>query len=442
MSAEQQQLEAAIAALESQRALLSDAVVDAALAPMREHLARLVSPVPGAPPEQVLRQVTVLFLDVVGSTALSHYLDPEEVHAVMNDALERCAAVVAAYTGRVLQYASDNLLAAFGAECAQEDDTERAVCCGLALLGEGRAFRERVLRAHGQGDCDLRVGIHTAPVLLGGDVNEQSTIRGLTVNIAARTEQTAPPGALRISHDAFLLVRGVFDVQAQPPLAVKGKDEALATYLVQRAKPRAFRVPARGVEGVLPPMIGRDTELAQLIAIVADVFERRTPRAVTLVGEPGLGKSRLLHELQGALEMQAQQFWLLQGRAHPSSLLQPYGMLRDLLACRLQIAGSEGVDTARNKLVEGLVPWLRERAESKAHIVGQLLGFDFSDNAQVRGLEPRLLRELGFAALHDYLRGLAASGSAVALLLEDLHWADDGSLDFIAGLSVRESNRH
>ena len=431
---ERASLEAAIEALEAQRALLGGAVVDAALAPMREHLARLVSPVPGAPPEQVLRQVAVLFLDVVGSTALSQHLDPEEVHEVLDDALERCTAVVVAHDGKVLQYAGDNLLAAFGAEHAQEDDTERAVRCGLELLGEGRALRERVLRAHGQGDCDVRVGIHTGPVLLGGGVDEQSTIRGLTVNIAARMEQTAPSGALRISHDAFLLVRGVFDVRAQPPLVVKGKDEPLATYLVQRAKQRAFRVPARGVEGVLPPMIGRDAELARLIAVVDEVLGQRAPRAVTLVGEPGLGKSRLLHELQGALEVHAHRFWLLQGRAHPSSRLQPYGMLRDLLAWRLQIADGERAEAARSKLVEGLVPWLGERAEAKADIVGQLLGLDFSESPHVRGLEPRLIRTLGFAALHDYLRGLAASGNAVALLLEDLHWADDGSLDFIAGL--------
>ena len=431
---ERASLEAAIAALEAQRALLGGAVVDAALAPMRGHLARLVSPVPGAPPEQVLRQVAVLFLDVVGSTALSQHLDPEEVHAVLDDALERCTAVVVAHDGKVLQYAGDNLLAAFGAEHAQEDDTERAVHCGLELLGEGRALRERVLRAHGQAGCDVRVGIHTGPVLLGGGVDEQSTIRGLTVNIAARMEQTAPSGALRISHDAFLLVRGVFDVQAQPPLAVKGKDEPLATYLVQRAKPRAFRVPSRGIEGVLPPMIGRDAELARLIAVVGEVLEQSAPRAVTLVGEPGLGKSRLLHELQRALEVHAHRFWLLQGRAHPSSRLQPYGMLRDLLAWRLQIADGEGADVARSKLVEGLVPWLGDRAEAKAHIVGQLLGFDFSGSAHVRGLEPRLIRTLGFAALHDYFRGLATNGNAVALLLEDLHWADDGSLDFIAGL--------
>ena len=427
-------LEVAIAALQGQRALLGDAVVESALAPMREKLARLASPVPGAPPEQALRQVAVLFLDIVGSTALSQHLDPEEVHAVVDGVLERCTGVVAAYGGKVLQYAGDNLLAAFGAEQAREDDSERAVRCGLALLEQGRALRERVQREYGQGGCDVRVGIHTGPVLLGGGVDEQSTIRGLTVNVAARMEQTASAGGLRISQDTWRLVRGVFDVQAQPLLAVKGRDEPLVTYLVQRAKPRAFRVPARGIEGVLAPMLGRDTELARLTAMIDDVVVRRVPRALTLVGEPGLGKSRLLHELQGELEIHAHRFWLLLGRAHPGSRLQPYGMLRDLLAWRLQIADSEGSEQAKKKLVDGLVPWLGERAEAKAHLVGQIIGLDFSDSPHVRGLEPRLLRTLAFAALHDYLRGLVADGAALAVLLEDLHWADDESLDFITGL--------
>ena len=427
-------LETAIAALQSQRALLGDAIVDTALAPMREQLARLAHPVPGAPPEQVLRQVTVLFLDIVGSTALSQHLDPEEVHAVVDDLLERCTAVVGAHGGKVLQYAGDNLLAAFGAEQAREDDSERAVRCGLALLDQGRALGERVQREHGQGGCDVRIGVHTGPVLLGGGVDEESTIRGLTVNVAARMEQTAPPGALRISQDTWLLVRGVFDVMAQPLLAVKGHDEALVTYLVQRAKPRAFRVPSRGIEGVLPPMVGRDAELARLVAMADDVVTRRAPRALTIVGEPGLGKSRLLHELQGALEIHAERFWLLLGRALPSSRLQPYGMLRDLLAWRLQIADSEGSEQAKRKLVDGLNPWLGDRAEAKTHLIGQIIGLDFSASPHVRGLEPRLLRTLAFAALHDYLRGLTADGAALALLLEDLHWADDESLDFFAGL--------
>jgi len=433
---ELEQLAAAITALEAQRAVLGNAVADAAIGPLRERLAVLQGiaappPSPHSPPEQALKQVTVLFLDIVGSTALSQHLDPEEIHAVMDGALDRCTQVVRAHGGRVLQYAGDNLLAAFGTPQAQEDDAERAVRCGLALLTEGRALGERVLREHGQSGCDVRVGIHTGPVLLGGGVDDESTIRGLTVNVAARMEQTAPAGALRISRDTWLLVRGVFDMDEQPPLVVKGRDEPLVTYLVQRAKPRAFRIATHGIDGAASVLVGRHQELQRLRSALDQVAAGGTLQAFTLLADPGLGKSRLLHEAQALLEAHPQRFWLLLGRAHPQGRMQPYGLLRDLLAWRLQIADSDTADTARAKLVEGLAPWFAADAEQQAHRIGQLIGLDFTASPHVRGIDPPLLRRLAFATLMAYLRALAADGSALAVLLEDLHWADDGSLDFL-----------
>jgi len=335
----------------------------------------------------------------------------------------------------VLQYAGDNLLAAFGAERRQEDDAERAVHCGLALLAEGRALGERVQATYGHEGCNVRVGIHTGPVLLGGGVDEDGTIRGLSVNIAARMEQTAPVGAMRISHDTWLQVRGVFEVEVQPPLMVKGRDEPLLTYLVQRAKPRAFRVETRGIEGVATPLVGRADEMTQLAAQLDAAVAKRSVHDPVLIGEPGMGKSRLLHELQGLLETHTQRFWLLLGRAPLGARLQPYGLLRNLLAWRLQIADSDPSDVAKAKLVEGVRPWLGDdQAEAKAHRIGALIGLDFADSPHVVGLEPRLLRTLGFSALRAWMRGLAGEGAVLAMLLEDLQWADDASLDFVAEL--------
>ena len=179
MSAEQQQLEAGIQALEAQRALLGDAVVDASVAGLRAKLAALTAP-PTAPPEpaQALKQVSILFLDVVGSTTLAQRLDPEAVSAVMDDALARGTTIVEAYRGKVLQYAGDNILAAFGADEAREDDTERAVQGGLALLELGKVLGAEVQAAHGHLGFNVRVGIHTGGVLLGGGVDADGSIRG------------------------------------------------------------------------------------------------------------------------------------------------------------------------------------------------------------------------------------------------------------------------
>ncbi|PYN83383.1 MAG: hypothetical protein DMD96_02595 [Candidatus Rokuibacteriota bacterium] len=161
---EREQLERGIAALESQRGVLGDAVVDIALVPLRARLAALGTP------EQQLKVVTILFTDVVGSTTLSQRLDPEDIHAIMDGALQHLTAIVESQHGRVLQYAGDSLLAVFGAVEAHEDDPERAVRAGLAILEETRRLALSVQTRHGPDGFNVRVGVHTGPVLLGGGV--------------------------------------------------------------------------------------------------------------------------------------------------------------------------------------------------------------------------------------------------------------------------------
>jgi predicted ATPase/class 3 adenylate cyclase len=421
----------AIAALEAQRAVLGDAVIDAALAPLRQQLADQQAAAPRR------RLVSVLFLDVVGSTALSQSLDPEDVLDIMDSALQSFSAVVERHGGKVLQYAGDSVLAAFGGDVAREDDAERAVRAGLDLLAEADAQATRVQREHGQGGFGIRVGVHTGQVLLGGGVDEEGTIRGFTVNIAARLEQSAPPGRLRISQSTWHHVRGVFDVEAQTPLQVKGQDEPLHSYLVLRARPRVFRVPMRGIDGAETPLVGRERELTQLVAAFEDTMRERRLHAVTVLADAGLGKSRLMHELQHRLETHAQTCWLLLGRSQPGSQLQPYGLLRDVLAWRLQIADSDTGESARQRLVEGVAPLFAEDGELQAELLGQLIGMDFSASPRLQGVlnEARLLRDRAFVAFTGYVQRLAASdGSPVVMLLDDLHWADDASLDWLQQL--------
>lgn len=427
MTAERDQLAAGIAALEAQRVLLGDAVADAALAPLRQRLAALAAPV-----EQRLRQVSVLFLDVAGSTPLGQRLDPEDLHAVMDGLLAQCTALVRARQGLVLQYAGDSLLAAFGASETREDDAERAVQTGLALLDEGRRWSETVLQRHGHEGLGVRVGVHTGPVLLGGGVEAEGSIRGSTVNIAARMEQSAPVGGLRISHDTYRHVRGVFDVEPQPPIAVKGVDEPLATYLVHGAKPRAFRVSTRGIEGIETRMIGRDAELARLQAAFDALYAEGGLQVITVIGDAGLGKSRLLYEFGNWAEARPETFRIFQGRATPQTQSQPYGLLRDILAWRLQIADDDPMDMARRKLEAGFVALFGtdDGAQAHAHLLGHLIGLDFSGSPHVCGAldDPKQIRSRGFqAALQLFQR----AGTPAVLQLEDLHWADDGSLDFL-----------
>ena len=430
-------VQAAIDTLESQRAMLGNAVVDAALAPLRARLAALV---PLGAPQQQLRQVSVLFLDMVGSTQLAGKLDPETVHDVLDGALQQLSAVVREQGGEVLQYAGDNLMAAFGASGAREDDAERAVRCGLALLAEGTRMGEQVRLKHGHAGFGVRVGIHTGTVLRGGGVDGDNTLRGQAVHVAARMEQSAPPGGLRISHDTWNLVRGLFDVQAQEPISVKGVEAPIRSWLVERLKPRQFRLPARGIEGQETPLVGRSDELAQLLRSFEAVCETQSPHCLTVLADAGIGKSRLLHELQHLLTTHTRSAWLLLARLQPASFMQPYGLLRELLAWRLTIADSDSAEVARGKLLEGLLPWLNEPGSPPAAALGQLVGIDFGDDPNLAGLrnDARLLRDRALAALALWLQRLAASdGSPVVLLLDDLQWADDASLDALQHLCTQ-----
>lgn len=412
----------------------------------------MVNPAPvtaaGARPQR--RQVSVLFLDVVGSTAMTSQLDPEDVQEVMDGALRAFTQVVRQHGGSVLQYAGDSILAAFGTPLAREDDAERAVHAGLALLASAREQAGRVQRLFGFAGFDIRLGIHTGHVLLGGGVDEDGTIRGFTVNIAARLEQTAPPGHLRISQETWRHVRGVFEAQAQPPLQVKGQDEPLATWFVHGVRPRAFRLPTRGVEGVETPLIGREPELQALLAGFEAVLTSGRQAALTVIAQAGLGKSRLLHEMQHRLDTHPRACWLLLARAGPSGLLRPYGLLRDLLAWRLDIADSDSAGVAREKWLAGLVPLLGEQGPNLACALGHLVGLDFSSDDALAGLhqDARLLRDRAWTAFATYVQALAQSHSRtgvaeadtptpVVMLLDDLHWADDASLDWLQQLFTR-----
>ena len=189
-------LRAAIAALESQRATLGDAVLEMATAPLRTRLAALLRPA-----GLKHRLVTVLFADVVGSTALANGMDAEDTLGLLSAALRRMAAIVEAHKGRVLRFTGDGVKAAFGMDVAREDDAERAVCAGMAILAAGCEQAEVAQRLHGVTDFAVRVGVHTGDVALGAGVEADNTTMGAAVNIAAPMEQSAPSGALRISHD-------------------------------------------------------------------------------------------------------------------------------------------------------------------------------------------------------------------------------------------------
>jgi len=438
-------LRGCIAALDAQRALLGDAAVDTGIEALKRGLDALRAGLrPGTPalPEQALKQVTVLFTDIVGSTSLAQRLDPEEIHAVLDTALAAMTACIDAEGGRVLQYTGDGMLAAFGSEGAREDDAERAVRAGLALIKAAEPFRERVRERHRHEGFGVRVGLATGPVLLGGGVDAGNSIRGMTVNIAARMEQNAQPGTMRIEHATWRLVRGRFALAPQPPLAVKGRDEPVLTYLVEGELPPGRRSRPRGIEGLETPLVGRGPALAALRALATAA---EPVQALTLLAEPGLGKSRLLDAWRAeAAGPHAPPALWLGAAAQPASRGQPYGLLRELLAPHLGLAEAADAPAARDALCRAVEPLLagesHELAAAQAHVLGQLLGLDFSASPHVSGIlrDGLQLKNRAFAAVLRLLDRLGENPAApLIIVVDDLHWADDGTLALLEHLLAR-----
>jgi ABC-type oligopeptide transport system substrate-binding subunit/class 3 adenylate cyclase/tetratricopeptide (TPR) repeat protein len=393
------------------------------------------------------RMVTILFSDVKGSTAMSEDLDPEDVLDIMNGAFDVLIEPIYRYEGTLARLMGDAVLAFFGAPIAHEDDPERAIRAALEITTEAAKYAEKLEKERGIRTFGVRVGINTGLVVVGevgSDLRVEYTAMGDAVNLAARMEQNAPPGGILITHDTYRHVRGVFDVLPQEPLRVKGKAEPVQTYLVQQAKPRAFRKPIRGVEGIETRMIGRDAEISRLQEAFHTAVEDRELQMVTIVGDAGVGKSRLLHEFDIWAELLPQQYFFFKGRARQETQSLPYSLIRDLLAFRFQIQDTDPLTAVREKLEQGIEAALQAGEESRmrAHFIGHLLGFELGHSSHLEGAldDPRQIRDRSLTYLADYFTALATRDT-VLILLEDLHWADDSSLDALNHLALALTNQ-
>ena len=287
-------------------------------------------------------------------------------------------------------------------------------------------------------DLSLRIGVHTGLVLATiGRRAEDFVITGDSVNLASRLEGAAPPDSVLISRDTFRHMRGIFDLEPQEPLSVKGKSDPVQTYLVHRVQPRSFRDESLGVAGIDTRMVGRDSEFLFLQNTLQDVMADGDLRMITVVAEAGVGKSRLLYEFERWANSLQEEIWYFKGRASPDTEQQPYGLLRNMLAARFNITEGDTMAAVKKKLSDGFALL----KDGNTPLIGQLLGYNFSDDPVVKPLvdDPRQLREQALAALTSYLRGLILQDPMV-VLLEDLHWVDDSSLDALNQLAQSLAN--
>lgn len=438
---ETQQLEETIAALEAQRDTLGDAVVEASIAALQKQLAALETP---DLPEQQRKLVTLLFTDVVGSTKIGQHLDPEDNLEVMDNALKSLAVSVEKHGGHVTRFMGDGFKAVFGSPVARENDPEMAVRAGLGILKTAKDLANVLQENWGIQGFEVRVGINTGLAAIGGLTESEDTVMGSTVNLAARIESAAPPGGLLISHNTYRHVRDVFDVESLTPLEAKGFDEPVPVYLVSRLKPRAFGIRTLGVEGVETHMVGRDLELKSLQDSLMAALEDGEGQVVTITGEAGVGKSRLLYEFQNWIEQKSDVVRLYQGRSWQETQHQPYALLRDVFAFHFQIQDSDTARIVRQKLEAGFseVWGIDNNGLLRANTIGHLLGFDFSTSQHLHGLldDPKKLHDQALNYLIEYFYTVTEQ-YPVVLFLEDIHWADDSSLDLVNHLGRYSSEQ-
>ncbi len=436
-----EKLRASIKGLEEQRSVLGAAIVDPALAALRQQLSALeeqaVAHAAQAIPVEERRLVTILFFDIVGSTGMAEKLDPEEWRQVVQKVHTALGAAVSVHHGSVAQYLGDGLLAFFGSKEASEHDPENAVRAAL----DGQAAVANLPLPE---KIALRAGIHSGLVVVGelGDViHKEFTASGDSMNLAARLQSSAPPGGTLISQDTYRYVRGVFDLTPRPPLTVKGKSEPVQTYLVRRAKPRPFRSAARGVAGVDTRTIGRETETQALQSAYLRAFEGHSNVWAQLVSEPGVGKSRLLEDLSAWIDLREETTRLLRARAFPDDASQPFALVRRMWFDRFQIAEDTPLEQAETKWVARFYELCgQEECEEPAHALGLLVGLPFKDSPYIGAMrsDPAQVKGRALVVSRDLVRAIRQQYPLV-VLLEDLQWADAASWEYLSEVFLEDA---
>ncbi len=379
--------------------------------------------------------VTVLFADVVGSTALAEQMDPEDWTAIMNRAFERLSPAIYRYEGTIARLMGDALLAFFGAPVAHEDDPVRAIRAALDLLGAAREYAAQVSRARGI-EFAVRVGLNTGLVVagaVGSDLKYEYTAMGDAVNLAARMQTAAEPGTLLVADNTYRLTAPFFEFEDRGKISVKGKAEPVQTYRV--VAERKGIVQARGIQGLHSPLVGRERELRALQSKI-DALRQAGGQIAAVMGEAGLGKSRLVAELRKwALESPGYPLNWLEGRSLSYETSTPYAPFVDMLGGFFELQADHDDAEKSERLRARLAQVMPDRAGESAPFLATLLGIPLNgeDAERVRYLEPPLLRERVFDAVRGLIERLAEARPLV-VVLEDLHWADPTSLDLLMQL--------
>jgi class 3 adenylate cyclase/tetratricopeptide (TPR) repeat protein len=362
--------------------------------------------------------VTVLFADLVGFTARAEQLDPEDVHKMLSPYHGRLRAEIVRFGGTVEKFIGDAVMALFGAPVAHEDDAERGVRAALAI-------RDAI--AEDGAGLQLRIGVNTGEVLvaLGArPVEGEGMAFGDVVNTAARLQAAAPANGVVVGETTYWATRHAIAYRRAEPVAAKGKKELVAAW---EAKEVARKLETD--EQPRAPFIGRGEELGLLVDALNRARRDAVPQLVTLVGEPGIGKSRLVAELFQFVEQDPEPVVWREGRSLPYGDTGGYRAMAEIVKTQAGVLETDSAEAATRRLRASVLAATTDENEAdwvESHL-RPLIGL-------VADLTPGPdRRSEGHAAWRRYLEGVARQAPLV-LLFEDLHWADDGVLDFFDSL--------
>jgi len=361
--------------------------------------------------QQERKVVTVLFADLVGFTSRAETLDPEDVQAILRPYHDRLRSELERHGGSVEKFIGDAVMALFGAPVAHEDDPERAVRAGLAIRDWARS----------EGGLEVRIGVTTgeALVTLGARPSEgEGMAAGDVVNTAARLQSAAPVNGILVDETTYRATRDRIGYGEAEPVTAKGKAEPVPVWEATEAR-AGFGI---DVIQTGASLVGRQRELELLTGALARARDERAPQLVTLVGVPGIGKSRLVYELSQVVEAHPELIHWRQGRSLPYGDGVTYWALAEMTKAQAGILESDPPDEAEGKLTEAVAALKPDGPEQILEGLRPLIGLD----AEGEGGD----RAERFAAWRRFFEALADERPTV-LVFEDLHWADDDLLDFV-----------
>ena len=396
-----------------------------------------VAPATEEPPPEERRKATVLFADLSGYTAVAERLDPERMKSVVDRALQRLGAEIERHGGTIDKYIGDNVMGVFGAPVTHEDDPERAVRAGLAMLSAMAEVNERIAAAVGASFA-LRVGINSGEVL-AGRVGDGYTVIGDPVNVAARLQAAAEPGTVIVGELTHRLTGAAIEYVELEPLELKGKSEPVPAWEAVRAVVRGHgaRAPRSST-----PLVGREDEAELLVSLFDRVVREQRPHLVTALGQAGVGKSRLLRELTVRMGERDRPPAIQLGNCPAYGAGLAYWALGEMVRGTFEIVDTDAGELAWSKLERGISALVEsadteEPPERIAAALGRPLGIEPPGERVPDSFEPedaQQMRDRLFSAVRTLVEA-AATREPMIFAVEDIHWADEGMLDLIEYLA-------